>query len=150
MENIENSGFLASLKKWVFRFIGVVNVFLAAGLTYLFLSRGIAHPSDGWNWTDFITILLGVLTIVLAALGTLIAVAALWGYQQIQKGAEARSVRSLNGYLRSKEFEGQLGKLVEEWFEKNGAQKAVEEGIVILPSTVSAKVENEWDDNNVD
>lgn len=108
------------------KLIGITNVFLAVGLVYLYSSRNLWHPSDGWNWTDFITILLGIATIVLGALGTLIAVAALWGYQQIQRSAELRSEEAVDRYLRSEEFERKLGDLIEKRFEKDLALKAVD------------------------
>lgn len=136
----------STVPKWAGRFVGFVNIFLAIGLVYLYASRDISHPSEGWNWTDFITILLGVLTIVLGALGTLIAVAALWGYQQIQKGAEARSVKAVDRYLHSDEFEIQLGELIETCFERDRARRAVEEGMAAPSPPEPQSPEGEWRD----
>lgn len=123
------------------KLISIVNTFLAIGLLYLYSSKNIWHPSDGWNWTDFITILLGVATIVLGALGTLIAVAALWGYQQIQKSAELRSVAAVDHYLRSEEFERKLDDLIERRYEKDLALKAVD-----VAKGKSEGPEKDWED----
>lgn len=146
MEKARHETFFSILPKWLGRLVSVINIFLAAGLIYLFASRNIYHPSEGWNWTDFVTILLGVATIVLAALGSLIAVAALWGYQQIQKGAESRSVKAVDRYLHSEEFERQLGDIINEQLEKRGALKAVEEGIATPTDQEPQGSEKDWSD----
>lgn len=138
--------FISIVPKWVGRLVGIINIFLAVGLIYLYSARDISHPSEGWNWTDFVTILLGVATIVLGALGTLIAVAALWGYQQIQKGAEARGVKAVDRYLHSEEFESQLGVLIEKRLEKDRALRAVEEGMAEPPEEEPKGPEKEWND----
>jgi hypothetical protein len=94
---------------------------------------------------------LGVVAIVVAALGTLIAVAALWGYQQIQKSAEIRSEEAVNNYLKSEGFDTKLGKMIEEQIEKAPVIKAVEGGIALKPKSENTKkgsqgTEKEWDD----
>ncbi|WP_146191571.1 hypothetical protein [Azospirillum humicireducens] len=102
--------------KWGLRLLIVTNIMMFCGLCYQYGIRDIVHPTEGWNWTDFITILLAIVTIVIAALGTLIAVAALWGLQTLRKGASEISRKKVDGYLQSADMERKLRALVEEQY----------------------------------
>ncbi|WP_145690040.1 hypothetical protein [Azospirillum brasilense] len=103
--------------KWGLRLMLVINFFMFFGLSYQYGIREIVRPTEGWNWTDFITILLAILTIVLAALGTLIAVAALWGIQTLQNGASEISRKTVEEYLKSAQLDGRLKALVQEHYQ---------------------------------
>jgi len=106
--------------------LGGINVIIFLGLVYLYACHGINLPTNGWNWTDLITILLTIVTIVLGALGTLIAVAALLGYQHIHKSAELRSGEAVDEYLNSEVFEKKLSEMIDRQYERSRAIRGME------------------------
>lgn len=76
--------------------------------------------TDGtpWSAVDLVTVLLTVVTIVLAALGIFIAMAAILGYQalsdQSRKQAQETSASQVGDFLRSEAFAEQLRAIVSE------------------------------------
>jgi hypothetical protein len=78
--------------RWANRALFIVNVVLAIGLGWFYLANASpslsAVPPPGLDWKDYVSILLTIVTIVLAAVALFIAVAAIWGYAAIRQHAE--------------------------------------------------------------
>lgn len=73
---------------WPNRALFFVNICLVCGIGWLYLANGFNPPSPSLDWKDYVTILLTVVTIILAAVALFLAVAAVWGYTTIWKHAE--------------------------------------------------------------
>lgn len=93
---------------------------------YPIVTRGVANPGP-WEYKEFVTILLTVVTIVLAVLGLGIAVLAIWGYYRLQATAEERAAKvaetTTDSHLGSKAFEEQLSGIIDEIFTRRAADR---------------------------
>lgn len=116
---------MGRVKKWGFGLLIVVNLALFAFLLYLLGGRPIAHPAEGWNWTDFITVQLAVVTVVLGVLALFVAVAAVWGYNELRGGAERISHRTAEDFLQSAVFIDMVGKVVRQSITAEAIRAAV-------------------------
>jgi hypothetical protein len=66
----------------------------------------------GWEYKDVIGILLTTVTVVIAVLGVLLALAAIWGWQKITEEASKDAIKATQEYLRSDEFYGIVAAIV--------------------------------------
>lgn len=121
------------------------NVLLFAVLGWLLIAQGLPlHPSPGWEYKDLVSVLLTVVTIVLAFLGLAVALAAIWGWQTISQGAARRAAEvatdKTDAHLQSDDFQAKLKVLVEEQVEniKRAAaqQRITAEGVPNDPQPV--------------
>ncbi len=98
------------------------NILLVALLVWLVLSQGVhVQSSEGWEYKDLVSVLLTVVTVVLAFIGIVVAFAAIWGWQTISQGAARRAAEVAQGatdtHLQSEDFQAKLKVLVEEQVE---------------------------------
>ena len=105
------------------RLLLIANLVLFAALGWLILSQGLPlRPSAGWEYKDLISALLTVVTIILAFIGLVVGIAAVWGWQTISKGAAREaakvSAEQTDAHLQSESFQGALKVLIAEQLEK--------------------------------
>lgn len=64
---------------------------LFAACLWFVVSRGIESPGNSWKYSDLITVLLTAISALLAVLGIIIAILALWGYRTIRQASEEQA-----------------------------------------------------------
>ncbi len=79
---------------WSNRLLFFTNVVLILFLIWAFVSRGLGAPPANSSYSDLVTIMLGAIAVILAAVTVFIAILAIWGYTALKEGAEkeARTV----------------------------------------------------------
>jgi len=115
--------------------LAVVGLFV---LSLIYFFGHVVQPvmPTSWDYKDVVTILLSIVTVGLTMLVILVAVATLWGYQQISdhagKRGEEASVKSAKEYLGSEDFRNDLRDAISE-HRKNEAQDQFGAGLVAPP-----------------
>lgn len=97
---------------WLNRIFFVVNAALAAATMWALFRSTPGVSAGGIEYKDFISILLTAVTVVLAALAILLALAAVWGYQKLSDHAAERAAATAaaasQDYLNSEAFAGRV------------------------------------------
>lgn len=98
-----------------------------AALWAVYIAFHTATPSlpDNWDYKDVVSLLLAVVTVALTVLGIIIALAALWGYQQITQAAANRAAQASDIYFESTTFIARLDLLISERM-KNARKDEIE------------------------
>jgi hypothetical protein len=78
------------------------------------------------TYSEFVSALLTAITIVLAALGFFLAIAAFWGYREISGKAKDAAGKAARAYLRGKQGQALLRGLVETAIEQTTMKRMAE------------------------
>lgn len=100
-------------------------VFMTVGVLFfglMFWGGSLDTKAGGMGYSDFVAILLTAIAVLITTLAAFLAIAAIWGYQQIKEAAEKRAVevaenvaartaepvanRAFEAYLKLKEGDG--------------------------------------------
>jgi len=125
---------------WGNKSFTAINAILFIAFLILLDSQGASLIKPGaWKYDDLVAILLTTVGVIVAFIGIIVAVGAIWGYQSIkgiaeQKAAEA-SHEGLNTHLNSKDFLGRMDVIIKERME-SVVQAAVQTalGPSVLPT----------------
>lgn len=131
---------------WTNRILLVLNLFLATALFwFLLLGASKTIMPGAWEYKDLVSVLLTVVTVVLAFIGVIVAGAAIWGYQSLKSIAEEKAVKTSQAgcdqYLKSPEFRTQIEAAIREKLEAE-AKEAIQNALA--PAVLQADTAPEF------
>lgn len=118
------------MKKWAEWLLVLAN---AAILIVFVITTWNKAPEFGpWDYKDVVSLLLAIVTTVLAALGIILAVGAFWGYQKIADHATERAEKAVDAFLNSDKFYAKVKAIASEQM-ANNMRPVVAETINVTP-----------------
>jgi len=125
---------------WGNKLFTAINTVLFIAFLILLDSQGAAliKPGD-WKYEDLVAVLLTTVGVIVAFIGMIIAIGAIWGYQSIRSIAERKAVEAsnegMNRHLQAEDFLGRVDALIKDRME-SVVQAAVQTalGPTVLPT----------------